>query len=108
MGFQDKVKTKALEALQGGAIRKFFGFWNGRTTFFAVVFSIAGVYGWLKLGRDLTSFALFAGAIQTLLTVKSGLQDYHERQQQSTTVVNNISLDPNATPAAVPQPPQNQ
>jgi|ERR1700693_507779 len=95
MGFQDKVKAKAVEAMQGGAIQKFFRFFNGRTTFFAIAFSIAGVYGWLILGRDLTSFALFAGAIQTLLTFKSGLQDYHDRQMQnqSTQVVNNITVD---------------
>jgi hypothetical protein len=53
---------------------------------FAIAFSIVGSYGWLVHGRDLGCFALFAGAIQALLTVKSGLQDYHDRQmkQQST------------------------
>ena len=99
MNLPPRFAAAAQRAMQGGAVQKFFSFWNGRTTFFAIVFSAAGVYGWLQLNRDLTSFALFAGAIQTLLTVKSGLQDYHDRQtqqqQQSTQVVNDITIDPN-------------
>jgi heme exporter protein D len=94
-----KIQVAAQKVLAGGAVSSFFQFWNGRTTFFAICFSVAGVYGWLALGRDLTSFALFAGAMQTLLTVKSGLQDYNDRQtqQQSTQVVNNITVDPNVS-----------
>lgn len=99
MQLPPRFAAVAQRAMRGGAVQKFFGFWNGRTTFFAIVFSVAGVYGWLHLNRDLTSFALFAGAIQALLTVKSGLQDYHDRQtqqqQQSTQVVNDITIDPN-------------
>lgn len=82
----------------GKAASAFFGIFMGRCTFAAIVFSIAGVYGWLRLNRDLTSFALFAGAIQALLVVRSIGQDYHERQTQlnNNQVVNNITVDPNA------------
>lgn len=97
MGFQDELKQKALTAMQGGAMQKFFGFWNGRCTFFAIAFSLVGCYGWLVLARDLTSFALFAGAIQALLVVHSAKEDYvAQQQQQSTTVVNNIVVPPAA------------
>lgn len=83
MRIPDKAITVAQKAMQGGAMSAFFGFWNGRCTFFASAFSIIGVYGWLVLDRDLTSFAVFAGAIQALLVVRSASQDYHERKTQS-------------------------
>jgi hypothetical protein len=89
MSFKEKAQDTALKAMQGGAMSAFFGFWNGRCTFFATAFSIVGVYGWLVLGRDLTSFALFAGAIQALLLAHSAKEDYFQ-QQQNTTV--NISV----------------
>jgi hypothetical protein len=96
MGFKDKAISVGKRALDGGAASAFFGVFQGRCTFAAIAFSIVGVYGWLKLNRDLTSFALFAGAIQALLVARSGLQDYHERQtqdqQQNTTIVNNIDI----------------
>jgi hypothetical protein len=99
----DKLKSRALAAMQGGAVKRFFGFWNGRCTFFACAFSVVGCYGWLVLGRDMTSFALFAGAIQALLVAHSVKEDYtaqQQQQQQSTTVVNNIEVPPAAPPAA--------
>ena len=102
MQISPRMAALTQRAFQGGAVQKFFGFWNGRTTFFAIAFSIAGVYGWLRLNRDLTSFALFAGAIQALLVARSMSQDYHDRQTQDqsqlTQVVNNITVDPNAKP----------
>ena len=98
-----KIQGIAQRALSGGVVSKFFSFWNGRCTFFAIAFSIVGLYGWLVLGRDLTSFALFAGAMQALLIAHSTKEDYFQgqQQQQSTQVVNNITVDPNAsTPPA--------
>ena len=98
-----KVQDIARRALTGGAMSAFFGFWNGRCTFFAIAFSIVGLYGWLVLGRDLTSFALFAGAMQALLIAHSAKEDYFQgqQQQQTTQVVNNITVDPNvSTPPA--------
>ena len=49
-----KIQGIAQRALSGGVVSKFFSFWNGRCTFFAIAFSIVGLYGWLVLGRDLT------------------------------------------------------
>lgn len=62
--------------MRDGAINQFL------MILFAIAFSVVGCYGWLVHGRDLNCFALFAGAIQALLTLKSGLQDYHERQMR--------------------------
>lgn len=92
MDFRDKAKVIVQQAIQGNIVSAVFGLFMGRCTFFAIVFSILGVYGWLVLNRDLTSFALFAGAIQALLVTRALGQDYHERQtqQQNTTV--NISV----------------
>jgi hypothetical protein len=99
MGIKDRAIGVAQKVMQGGAVRSFFGFWNGRCTFFACAFSVVGVYGWLVLNRDLTSFALFAGAIQALLVAHSWKEDVaaqNQAQQQNTTVVNNITMPPTA------------
>jgi hypothetical protein len=78
-----KIKAMGQQLITGNAASGFFGIWQGRCTFFAIAFSAIGCYGWLVLNRDLTSFALFAGAIQALLVVRSASQDYHERQTQN-------------------------
>jgi hypothetical protein len=95
MQFSPKIVAAAQKAISGGAVQKFFGFWNGRCTFFACAFSVVGCYGWLVMGRDMTSFALFAGAIQALLVAHSYKEDVaQQNQSQNTTVVNNITVPP--------------
>jgi len=85
-----KVRDVAHKILSGGVINTFFNFFMGRCTFFAIVFVIIGLYGWLVLGRDLTSYSLFVTAIQGLLVLHSWKQDVAEQKQiQSTTVVVN-------------------
>ena len=91
MKIPDKAAKVFQTAIDGGYAAKFFGLWMGRCTFFATAFSIAGIYGWLHLNRDLTSFALFAGAIQALLLAHSYKQDV-QTQNQNTTVVNDITV----------------
>lgn len=89
MEIPNKVKTAFNTATTGGAAARFFGLFQGRCTFFAIVFSIVGLYGWLVLNRDLTSFALFAGSIQALLIAHSWKEDIAEqRQVQASSVVN--------------------
>jgi hypothetical protein len=79
--FQGTDLKKWFQTLTSGDVASaFFGIWMGRCTFFALCFSAVGCYGWLILKRDLTSFAVFAGAIQALLVVRSASQDYHDRQ----------------------------
>jgi len=76
--------------MSGSATAKFFSIFMGRCTFFAIVFTIVGLYGWLKLNRDLTSYALFVTAIQGLLVLHSWKEDVAEQKQvQQTTVVVN-------------------
>jgi hypothetical protein len=77
-----EIKQWAQVLISGDVASALFGVFQGRCTFFALAFSAVGCYGWLVLGRDLSSFALFAGAIQALLVVRSASQDYHERQTQ--------------------------
>lgn len=87
--------TKVFQAATtGGAASAFFGLFQGRCTFFAIIFSIVGLYGWLVLNRDLTSFALFAGSIQALLIAHSAKEDWalQNRPVQQTTVVNDITV----------------
>jgi hypothetical protein len=72
--------AKAIQRVLSGHVAvSFFRIWMGRCTFFATAFSVVGCYGWLVLGRDLTSFAVFAGAIQALLLAHSYKEDVKER-----------------------------
>jgi len=91
MKIPDWAGQKFQAATRGNYAAKFFGLFMGRCTFFASVFSVVGLYGWLVLNRDLTSFALFAGAIQALLLAHSYKQDVATQNQQ-TTVVNDITV----------------
>jgi hypothetical protein len=93
MKIPEKVSKLVQSAINGDVAAKVFGMCMGRCTFFATAFSVVGLYGWLRLNRDLTSFALFAGAIQALLLAHSYKQDVvSQQQQQATTVVNNIEV----------------
>lgn len=100
MRLPPKINSAAQAVLNGGVASTIFNIFRGRFTFAAIVFSTIGIYGWLHLNRDLTSYALFVGSVQTLLAVhscKEDWRDYKNRQlnmqQQNTTVVvdNNIS-----------------
>lgn len=81
MRIPEKAQKVFQTAVNGKYADAFFGLWKGRCTFFAIVFSIVGLYGWLVLSRDLTSFALFAGAIQALLLAHSAKEDWNSQQQ---------------------------
>lgn len=75
-----KVWTRALTTVNnGGIVSSFFNFFMGRCTFAAIVFSIIGVYGWLH-GKDLTSYAIFVGAIQSLLVLHSWKSDLNDQR----------------------------
>jgi hypothetical protein len=91
MDWRSKANQAFQTATTGGVASRFFGLWQGRCTFFACVFSVVGLYGWLVLNRDLTSFALFAGSIQALLIAHSWKQDVAEQNEirnQQTVVIN--------------------
>jgi hypothetical protein len=92
MNWKDKSASLFQKAISGGIAAKFFGLFMGRCTFFAIAFSAVGLYGWLVLARDLTSFALFAGAIQALLLAHSYKEDVASQNQQQQ-IVNNITVD---------------
>ncbi len=70
MKIPDKVAKAFQAATQAGVIAPLFNMFQGRCTFFAIVFSIVGIIGWIK-GKDLTSYALFVTAIQGLLVLHS-------------------------------------
>jgi hypothetical protein len=86
------VAVKAFQTVTSGNVAvAFFRMWMGRCTFFATAFSVVGCYGWLH-GRDLTSFAVFAGAIQALLLAHSAKEDYNQRQGQQQTQTVDINI----------------
>ena len=77
------LKSKMLGTIQqlttGNAASTFFNVFQGRCTFAAICFSVAGVYGWLH-GKDLTSFALFVTSVQGLLVLHSWKEDIAEQR----------------------------
>lgn len=69
---------QAKETYQGlGVVASFFSFMQGRATGFAIVFTICGLIGFFK-HYDLTSYALFCGAIFTGVVGHSIKEDYFE------------------------------
>jgi hypothetical protein len=76
-----RIKDAAIGFTYGKAASAFFGIFQGRCTFFAIAFSVIGCYGWLILGRDLTSFAMFTTAIYGLLVAHSWKEDIAEQRQ---------------------------
>jgi hypothetical protein len=97
MKIPDKASKVIDKVVNGGFASKLFGMFMGRFTFFACVYSVVGLYGWLMKNRDLTSFALFVGAIQALLLAHSYKEDYAAQNAvnnaaNTTTVVNDITV----------------
>lgn len=78
MPLETKLAAYAQTLTSGGAAAEFFGIFQGRCTFAALVFSGVGIYGWLH-GKDLTSFAAFVTVIQTLLVIHSAKEDWRDR-----------------------------
>lgn len=74
-----------------GLTASFFSFFQGRATTFAIVFTICGLIGFFK-HYDLTSYALFVGAIFTGVVGHSLKEDYfemrHRQQNQKTPPTN--------------------
>jgi hypothetical protein len=73
------LKNKLADRFQYGLVPAFFNIFQGRATTFAIAFTIAGVWGFIK-GRDLTSFALFVTAIQGMVVMHSFKEDVHEQR----------------------------
>ena len=74
-----KVRAVITGVLDGGVASTIFNLFLGRCTFFAIVFAIAGVWGFIH-GKDLTSFSLFVTAMQGLLVLHSWKEDVAERE----------------------------
>lgn len=74
---------KAKDAYNGlGFTASVFSFFQGRATFFAIVFTICGLIGFFKK-YDLTSYALFVGAIFTGVVGHSLKEDYFEYRHRA-------------------------
>lgn len=87
---------KARDAYNGlGVVASFFSFMQGRATAFAIIFTVCGLIGFFKK-YDLTSYALFVGAIFTGVVGHSLKEDYFEYRHRV--------LDLQQTPPA-PTPP---
>jgi hypothetical protein len=64
-----------------GVVASFFSFMQGRATGFAIIFTVCGLIGFFK-HYDLTSYAMFVGAIFTGVVGHSIKEDYFERRRK--------------------------
>src|SRR5271168_5220329 len=95
-----KDVSRAKTAYQQGAglVGTLFTFFCGRCTTFAILFTVVGIVQEFRGKLDMT-FVAFVGAIQSLLLAHSYKQDLSDQAQaQSTTVVNNVTVDPTQVP----------
>lgn len=92
----DIIRAKGVYAQGQGIVGALFSFFNGRCTFFAILFTGVGIT--LAFMHQLTmEYVALVSAIQALLVAHSTKEDWHQQkqqQQQSTTVVNNVTVDP--------------
>jgi len=108
------LKDAQVEVAQSGITAAFFNFFQGRATAFAIIFTVAGLILAFR-GKLDANYALFVTAIQGLIFAHSCKEDWHEQRMTAlaqnghngTTVVNNVTIDPNApaTASAAPDAP---
>lgn len=96
MALVDKVyadiKT-AKDRYQGlGLTASFFSFFQGRATTFAILFTVCGLILAFQGKLDF-NYAAFVTAIQGLVFAHSCKEDWFAKQNQSTTVANNVTVD---------------
>jgi hypothetical protein len=83
----DKIKSD----FQYGPIASIFSFFQGRATTFAIFFTVVGTYLAVH-GKLDGNYALFVTAIQGLVFAHSCKEDWARKQDQQSTVVNNIEV----------------
>ena len=79
---RNDIKTAKSTYRGLGVVASFFSFMQGRATAFAIVFTICGLIGFFKK-YDLTSYALFVGAIFTGVVGHSLKEDYFEMRRRN-------------------------
>jgi hypothetical protein len=107
-----KDVQKVRETYQGlGVVASFFSWFQGRATFFAIIFTVCGLIGFFKR-IDLGSYSLFVASILTGVVGHSLKEDYFEmrrnRDEQSTTIttIPTPPADPTTTvvtPSPIPE-----
>jgi hypothetical protein len=84
-------KEKAAQALHNTAFTPVYVFFGGLSEFWAIVFGTACIVLAFR-GKLDGNFALAVTAIQGLLCAHDALDDMHARQNQNTTIVNDINI----------------
>lgn len=84
-----------------GLVASFFSFWQGRTTTFAIVFTICGLTGFFK-HYDLTGYALFAGSILGGVAGHSLKEDYFEMRHRQLDQQTSVSSTKTESTVSVP------
>ncbi|MFZ1974740.1 MAG: hypothetical protein WAU89_17975 [Candidatus Acidiferrales bacterium] len=70
-----------------GVVGGIFNFFCGRSTFFAILFTIVGIIQELR-GRLSGNFVLLIGAIQSLVVLHSAKEDYRAAQTTGQDITN--------------------
>ena len=111
-----KVESQVFGSSQYGPVAAFFTFFQGRSTFFGILFSLVGlllvgvgVRGFVH-GQDLSSLASFTlavaalnGSIQAMIVAHSAKEDWATIKQQAITqqvVMTTPPTPPNTTVSA--------
>jgi hypothetical protein len=89
----NQILNNAKASLQFGPIAAVFSFFQGRATFFALIFTVAGIVLAFK-GKLDANYALFVTAIQGLVFAHSIKEDYFGmRQNQQQSVQQNVVVE---------------
>ena len=105
MGLIQAAKTDVANAAYSykglGITASFFSFFQGRTTTFALAFTIVGIIGFFK-HYDMTGYALFAGSILTGVAGHSLKEDYFEMRHRQLDQQTSVSSTKTESTVSVP------
>ena len=69
------------EVKASGFVAAFFNFFQGRATFFAIVFTVCGIVLAFR-GKLDANYSLFVTAVQGLIFAHSCKEDWHEQKME--------------------------
>src|SRR5208337_1579815 len=79
MKMPDLIATVKVGVQQSGLTASFFNFFQGRATFFAIVFTVCGIILAFR-GKLDANYSLFVTAVQGLIFAHSCKEDWHEQR----------------------------
>jgi hypothetical protein len=105
MGLDTKFRNYQEELQTSGAVAVIFNFFQGRSTAFALIFTVCGIILTFQ-GKLTANYALFVTAIQGLVFAHSCKEDWQQQKMSEIQNTTNVTVtDTKATSSTAVQTP---